>query len=229
MIFRRNVQMNRKEFLKKSLQTGLCCCGAALGLGYSFRAEPGKAIVQNPRQANGGWIPELEKRMIKGAETPAWRKVEKSGQWIKSLMEHMDALLDKEIKVRLMQECGRSCFIRAFGVADANRPALEEKECLRFLESSGYKVQREGRMISFIYSWGRNHQNPQGLMLQDGYCMCPIVESGPPGLSPTYCYCSTGYVKEGFERRFGKAVKVELLDSLKMGGKDCIFKLTIYP
>jgi len=229
MIFRRNVQMNRKEFLKKSLQTGLCCCGAALGLGYSFRAEPGKAIVQNPRQANGGWIPELEKRMIKGAETPAWRKVEKSGQWIKSLMEHMDAMLSQELKVRLLQECGRSCFIRAFGVADANRPALEEKECLRFLESSGYKVQREGRVISFIYSWGRNHQNPQGLMLQDGYCMCPIVESGPPGLSPTYCYCSTGYVKEGFERRFGKAVKVELLDSLKMGGKDCIFKLTIYP
>ena len=227
MIFRRNVQMNRKEFLKKSLQTGLCCCGAALGLGYSFRAEPGKAIVQNPRQANGGWIPELEKRMIKGAETPAWRKVEKSGQWIKSLMEHMDAMLSQELKVRLLQECGRSCFIRAFGVADANRPALEEKECLRFLESSGYKVQREGRMISFIYSWGRNHQNPQGLMLQDGYCMCPIVESGPPGLSPTYCYCSTGYVKEGFERRIGRAVNVELLDSLKMGGKDCIFKVTI--
>lgn len=56
-----------------------------------------------------------------------------------------------------------------------------------------------------------------------------VVESGPAGLSPTYCYCSTGYVKEGFERRIGKAVKVELLDSLKMGGKDCIFKLTIYP
>ena len=221
--------MNRKEFLKKSLQAGLCCCGAALGLGYGFRTEPGKVIFQDPRQANGGWIPELEKRLIKGAETPAWRKVEKSGQWIKSLMEHMDALLDKEIKVRLLQECGRSCFIRAFGVADANRPALEEKEYLRFLESSGFKVQREGRVISFIYSWGRNHQNPQGLMLQDGYCMCPIVESGPPGLSPTYCYCSTGYVKEGFERRIGKAVKVELLDSLKMGGKDCIFKLTIYP
>jgi len=221
--------MNRKQFLKKSLKAGLCCCGAALGFGHSLGGKPGKAVLQNPKRAGEGWIPELEKRMIKGAETPAWRKVEKSGQWIRSLMEHMDAMLSQELKVRLLQECGRSCFIRAFGVADANRPALEEKECLRFLESSGYKVQREGRMISFIYSWGRNHQNPQGLMLQDGYCMCPIVESGPPGLSPTYCYCSTGYVKEGFERRFGKAVKVELLDSLKMGGKDCIFKLTIYP
>lgn len=64
-------------------------------------------------------------------------------------------------------------------------------------------------------------------MLQDGYCMCPIVESGPPGLSPTFCYCSTGYVKEAFERHIGKPVKVELLDSLKMEGKDCIFKLAI--
>lgn len=221
--------MNRKQFLKKSLQAGLCCCGAVLGFGNISRTELDKAIVQDPKRADEGWIPELEKRMIKGAETPAWRKVEKSGHWIKALMEHMDAMLDKEIKVRLMQECGRSCFIRAFGVADVDRRTLKEEEYLRFLESSGFKVQREGRVISFIYSWGRNHQNPQGLMLQDGYCMCPIVESGPAGLSPTYCYCSTGYVKEGFERRIGRAVKVELLDSLKMGGKDCIFKLTIYP
>lgn len=141
--------MNRKQFLKKSLQAGLCCCGAALGFGYSFGANPGKAILQNSKQADEGWIPELEKRMIKGAETPAWRKVEKSGQWIRSLMEHMDAMLSQDVKVRLLQECGRSCFIRAFGVADANKPALEEEEYLHILESRGHKLQGEGSVITF--------------------------------------------------------------------------------
>ena len=55
--------MNRKQFLKKSLQAGLCCCGAALGFGHSFGAELGKSIVQTPNQVAEGWIPELEKRL----------------------------------------------------------------------------------------------------------------------------------------------------------------------
>lgn len=166
--------------------------------------------------------------MIKGSETPAWRKMEKAGLWIKDLMEHIDAVLDQETKIKLMQACGRSCFIHTFGVADENEPAPEERErYLQLLESRGFKLRREGDVITFSFNWGRNHQNPTGLVMSDGYCMCPQVESGPPGLSPSYCYCSTGYVKESFERTLGKPVKVELLDSLKMGGKDCVFKVEV--
>lgn len=164
--------------------------------------------------------------MIKGSETPAWRRVEKTELWIKDLMEHMDALLDQETKIKLMQACGQSCYLRAFGVTDERQPTPEEREkYLQFLESNGYKIQRQGNVVTFTFSWGRNHQNPTGLIMSDGYCMCPQVESGPPGLSPSYCYCSTGYVKESFERVIGKPVKVELLESLKMGGKDCVFKI----
>ena len=75
---------------------------------------------------------------------------------------------------------------------------------------------------------GQDPQNPAGLIMLDGYCMCPLVESGPPGLSPTFCYCSTGYVKEIFERTTGKPVTVDLIESLKMGGKDCVFGITIH-
>jgi hypothetical protein len=220
--------MNRKQFIKKSLQAGLCTCGAALGLGWSSQNKFKKTTPQNSSPATEGLMLDLERRMIKGSKTPAWRRLEKAELWIKDLMEHMDALLDQETKIKLMQACGRSCFIRAFGVADENEPtSQEQKRYLELLGSRGFEIRREGNVIAFTFNWGRDHQNPTGLIMSDGYCMCPQVETGPPDLSPSYCYCSTGYVKESFERTLGKPVKVELIDSLKMGGKDCIFKVEV--
>jgi len=98
---------------------------------------------------------------------------------------------------------------------------------LNYLQQQGCEVRRDAQTTTVIYSWGRNHQNPQGLIMSDGYCMCPIVESGPPGLSPSYCNCSAGYVGEMFERWLGKPVEVDVLETLKSGGKDCIFQITI--
>jgi len=67
-----------------------------------------------------------------------------------------------------------------------------------------------------------------GRSFGDGqYCMCPLVESGPPGLSPTFCLCSTGYVREIFERQLARPVTVELVESLKTGGRDCVFRVTV--
>ena len=82
--------------------------------------------------------------------------------------------------------------------------------------------------LTFIFNWGRDHQNPQGLIMRDGYCMCNIMEDGPPNLSPTFCCCSTGYVRETFQRKINRRVGVELINSLKMGGDDCLFKIIIH-
>lgn len=218
--------MNRQQFLKRSLQAGFCACGAALGFGRGLQEKLETPMRLDSSPAEEGWIADLEKRMIKGAETPSWRKAEKAGLWIKDLMDCMDAELDTDTKARLLQACGRSCYLRAFGVADERQRTPEEREkYLQFLESNGIKVQREGNAVTFTYSWGRDHQNPTGLIMHDGYCMCPQVESGPPGLSPSYCLCSTGYVQETFQRTLGLPVEVELLESLRMGGKDCVFKI----
>ncbi len=220
--------MNRKQFIKKMLQAGLCGCGAIMGIGQSLRSDGGRTTSQEQPPVEQGWIKTLEKRMIKGSATPAWRRVEKSESWIKDLMDNMDSILDEETKIKLMQECGRACFTRAFGVASEEKPTPEEAG--RFLETlkvQGAKIQQEGDKTVIVHSWGRDHQNPWGLILGDGYCMCPVVETGPEELSPSYCYCSTGYVKESFSRALGKPVKVELLDSLKKGGKDCIFRIEV--
>lgn len=220
--------MNRKQFLKTCLKTGLGCCGAVLGLGHIFANTKEGVTLQEPVRDDGAWILDLEKRMIKGAATPAWRRIEKAELWIRDLMEHMDAILNQETKIKLMQACGRSCYIRAFGIADERKPSPQDQQkYLGLLKQAGYKVEQKGNLHTIIINWGEKHQNPQGLIMQDGYCMCPIVETGPPDLSPTYCFCSTGYIRENLERRLGGPLQVELLDSLKLGGKDCVFKVTV--
>ena len=214
--------MDRKEFLKTAFAAGAACCGAASGLLGGDSRDEGQADKTQK------WIGSLEGKMIQASETPAWRKADKGEQWIKSLMDHMDAFLDEETRKIVMQACGRSCYIGAFGVAPKEKPTLEEVEgFVKNFEAQGYKVEREEKKTTIVYSWGRTHQNPWGLIMSDGYCMCPLVEKGPDGLSPTFCLCSTGYVREIFARSTGKKVNVELLDSLKRGGKDCIFKIEI--
>ena len=220
--------MDRKQFLKRLFQAGLCGCGAAVGFGQNQRDTRQTPPPGDRSRSEESWIADLEKRMIRGSETPDWRKVEKSQLWIRDLMEYTDAMIDQETRRKLFQACGRSCYTRAFGVAPHEKvTAGIAKRFLLALQSRGYDVRQEGQKTTIIYRYDRDHQNPWGLIMSDGFCMCPIVEDGPPGLSPTFCFCSTGYVGESFERRLGKPVTVELLDSLKMGGKECVFKVEV--
>lgn len=220
--------MDRKEFLSTSLKAGLCCCGALAGLRHGRATEGARAsALENPLHP-AEWIGDLEERMIEGSVTPGWRRAEKARRWITDLMDHVDSKLDTPTREALFQACGRSCFNRAFGVAPEEKASPEQAEqFLQSLAQSGNEVRQEGGATVIHYHWGRDHQNPQGLIMHDGYCMCPIVESDTPGLSPTFCQCSVGYVTEAMERSLGKSVKVELLESLKMGGSDCRFRIEV--
>jgi hypothetical protein len=218
--------MNRKEFIIKSFQT-ICGCGAVSCL--MAMGEQGSAMGQAPSGAPASIRADLERRALAGAQTPADVKAEKAVAWIKHLMDNMDDLLDEKTRINLLNACGRSCFIRAYGVADENRPAPEQAErYLRALEAAGCSVERGAETTVIHYGW-QGKQNPWGLSLKEGYCLCNIMESEHTGLSPTYCNCSAGYVKEGIERFTGRIVEqVTVLESLKMGGKDCRFRVVLH-
>jgi hypothetical protein len=55
----------------------------------------------------------------------------------------------------------------------------------------------------------------------------PAGRGRPADLSPTYCHCSVGYVAYLFERSIGRPVRVELLESLRGGGKACRFAVHV--
>jgi len=62
-------------------------------------------------------------------------------------------------------------------------------------------------------------------------CHCPLARSairdGKPKIPPTFCYCSGGFTKLGFDVIFGEPAKVELLESALKGDMRCRFAIKI--
>jgi hypothetical protein len=211
--------MDRKTFLKTSWRSCLACCGALAGL---------KTLSAQTPAGKGALSADMGRRVVEGAKSPDWRRAEKSLSWIKNMLTHLDAQVDEETRIKLLNACGRSCYIFAQGVADDRKLPVENGEgFLQAIEKAGHRVER-GPEITVVYFGYNGEQNPQGLSLREGYCMCPIVETDVPDLSPSFCNCSAGYVKEIVERNSGRTVrKVEVLESVRRGGRDCRFRLEL--
>jgi hypothetical protein len=133
----------------------------------------------------------------------------------------LDKNMDKEARTAMMHECGRRCFI------ESNGPAKESEriDIDAFIRKvQGYagpeNCYRDGNAVRFNYV-----KNPRGLKVSEGYCLCPMLEDGPENISPTFCQCSVGYVGEMFGSAIGYTPKVELLESVRTGGKGCKFHI----
>ncbi len=145
--------------------------------------------------------------------------------WAKRMIDIFDRDLDQATRTKLMHTMGRTCFAGAHGErpAEAPKPGQLDRFITALRERGGPDmVRREANVIHFQYIG-----NPAGLKVSDGYCLCPVVEKGPEGLSGTFCECSVGYVTEMFQRQSNIPVKVELIESLKRGGKRCRFKIAL--
>lgn len=130
-------------------------------------------------------------------------------QWIANLMENLDAQVDEQARIKLMEACGRACAKRD-SLAPLTKAAAGDLDKLlsALAKHVGQEnARREGSVVHLRY--------PK--------CFCPLVASGPARLSDTYCNCSRGWVLEVFGAVTGKPVTVELLRSIKRGDASCDF------
>ncbi len=198
--------MDRKEFLKRSVQAGMCC-GAALAAGSALAGSSQEKAANPP-------------------VTPCDKKVAQGQSVIRRIMQQLDANLDPATRQAVMEKCGQACYEGAHGKRSSEKATAEQAARFldgmrKYLGTDGVKQVAGETVVYFKYKG-----NPQGLKVADGYCLCPILEDAPKGISPTYCQCSVGYVREIFERGVGKPARVELTDSVLRGGKTCSFTVT---
>lgn len=208
----KNGAMDRKSFIKAlgkaGACAGACACAAAGGLGTAL------ALAPSGQAKPGDVTPERAVKRIAFAD-----------QWLKRFFDVMDRTLGEEARKRLMTANGRACYldwIRESGQSIKKVDFEKWAEKARSAgPSSGLKVEGNGIYFQYEGSAETGQASPEGV------CLCPMAESKAAGLSPTYCLCSVGYVKEMHELRFGRKAEVELLDSVLRGGKRCKFKITI--
>jgi len=149
--------------------------------------------------------------------TPCVEKHAFAQKYVKRLMDIFNDKLDEKTRTELVQTMGATC---AKGAYTEKASTIKKVTVDEFVSKLGGR--KEGNTIYWEYigsPW-------IGLKVADGYCLCPLTEKGPEGLSGLWCECSIGYVKYMFEFFTDQKYNVELLESLKRGGKGCRFKIT---
>jgi len=210
--------MDRKEFLGRSLQVA-----AGVGLGCPCLGWAGE-VPPAPKAAGEGSAAPCGKLAGDYAHATTFEKRAEFGKkWVGRFMRVLDERVDEKTRRGLMEENGRQCAIGAYGPPDpAKRITVDELVAKLAAYVGEANCRREGDVVYFNYKG-----NPAGLQIADGYCLCPVVEDGPADLSPTYCHCSVGYVAYMFERATGRPTRVDLLESLRGGGKACRFAVHV--
>ena len=135
-----------------------------------------------------------------------------SDQWVKNLVDSLDAHLDEATRRRVMESCGRACARRgAIRAAETCAGDLDQWVATLKTWIGPENVLREGNVVRVTY--------PQ--------CFCELVAEGPARLPDTYCYCSCGWLKETFEAVTQQPVEVTLFESVKRGGQACRFAVKV--
>jgi hypothetical protein len=205
-----NGTMNRKEFLSNvgKVCMGTCACAMVGGLSAVYAQENQSA----PPPAAP-------------PKSRADQRIEFAEGWVKRFFAVLDENLDEATRMKIMMANGRSCYLNWIAETKQQiRPITLErlKEWIASKANDGsYRI--DGNDIYFQYMSAAE----TGQASAENACLCTLVETKPAGLSPTYCYCSVGYVQVMHEKLLNRPVKVELVDSVLKGGKRCQFKITV--
>jgi predicted hydrocarbon binding protein len=133
-------------------------------------------------------------------------------KWIETLLGMMEEKLEEQTRLEVLEECGRSCLPRSF---------------LRTVQASRHEAQSEENFLEHLGDvW--SHFKKEGDKLYAVYekCYCPLVRSYPGRLSPSFCNCSRGWIKELLEQTLDRPVEVDILSTIARGDDVC--KLQIY-
>ncbi len=199
----------RREFLSKAGKLCACSCVGAMLAGLTD--VMGEEVVSD-----------TTKVATKSRDT---QRMEFAEGWLRRFFDIFDANLDEATRNKIMMANGKSCYLT--WIKDTGQE-IKPVGFERFTKWINEKVTDgsytvDGKTIYFQYMYAAE----TGKEADAGKCLCTLVESKPEGLSPTYCICSVGYVKQMHEMYLGQPVEVELVDSVLRGGQRCKFKITV--
>ncbi len=185
--------MDRKEFFRKSLVGGLGCCAW-----MAWRASSPDGLAAALPQDNA-------------AASPDRREKEFLQHWLEDLLGAMEASLDRPSRVKLMEACGRRCFERHSFKRDIAERGRGNLDKLVEAYKPTFECWREGDLVHIRFG----ETSPR--------CYCPAANYRPARPEDVHCDCTRATHQAIFETALGHPVRVELIESLRRGGKTCHF------
>jgi len=134
----------------------------------------------------------------------------KKAKWVKGAMERLNSLVDRETGNEIMRNC---CCVTEGKIRKAKllySNSIDIDDFLSKLPKArivGTKFTRDSDIIYVYYD----------------RCYCGLVKATKEKIAFTYCHCSKGYTQKIFEGIFGRSLRVDLLQSVINGDKECKF------
>lgn len=133
------------------------------------------------------------------------------GNWLADLLASMDKHLDRETRETLVAECGVACFNRHQFKKDIAIQAEGDLDRLIENYKRNFEIWREGDTIHIRYGEVSSR------------CYCPAANYREPVPDDIHCECTRNTHKAIFETALGKPFRVDVVESLRRGGKTCHF------
>ncbi len=158
--------------------------------------------------------------LLEGAAPPAAQAAETTEvdrekefvkNWMSDLFDSLDKELDETTKVRVMAGCGQGCFRRHQFKQDIARQGQGSVEKLLQAYKKNFQVWQEGGLVHIRY----------GEVTRQ--CYCPAARYHPAKTKDMHCECTRATHQAMFETALGRPIQVEILDTLRRGGKNCHF------
>lgn len=131
--------------------------------------------------------------------------------WLGDLVDAVDRGTDEATKARLVGACGRACFERhEFKRNWAVEGRNDVGKLIAALQRN-FEVWRDGSIVHVRYG-----ATSKG-------CYCPAARYRPAKADDIHCHCSRGSHQAVWEAALGRPVRVEILESVRRGGRTCHF------
>ncbi len=154
--------------------------------------------------------------------------IDERAQWIKNAMECLDELADDTQKYDILSGCAHDFSEKR--IADLKAVYVQTgdiDEVLKAMRKDPGWYENPIRKGNTIYV-KKIPFNKDGyekatteIEKKKNYCHCSLIRDYLDEISPTFCYCGSGWYRQQWEGILGKSVKVEILRSLIKGDSAC--------
>ena len=131
--------------------------------------------------------------------------------WLNDLWDAIDTQVDEKTKVKLIEGCGRGCFLRHQFKRDIAAQGQGSIDRLIEAYKKNFEIWREGDLVHIRY----------GAVTKA--CYCPVAKYRPIKPNDLHCECTRMTHQSIFETALSRPFKVDVVESLRRGGKNCHF------
>lgn len=157
--------------------------------------------------------------------------------WLKDMLDRLDKVASDDQKYEIVSRCAHEFSPKRIEyVKNIYEKTGDVDDVIKEMQKDYAWYENPVRKGNIIYVT-KIPVNPEGYEKaktldekKKNYCHCRFInENLDKGISPTFCYCGTGWYRQQWEGILGKPIKIKVLKSLLKGDQNCEVAIQLPP